>query len=297
MEAIDLINIAGGSHITIDGLKLQHFNAYGIHSEGGSSLGQAVTTGNTFENNDIGFNTVTSWSSGGIFAEGASPDTTIVNNYVHDLGSFGISVTSWFAAGDSIDGSVIAHNVVTNTVERMSDGGAIYVGMHGGYQAPANGVQILDNFVSQTGAPGVGGVAGIYLDDNANDVLVSGNVIGPNNAGSGNASRADSEAFEIHNGHDNHITGNIVDLGSSGKEQTTFYFQDGGSFKGMSGNSFTGNVVVSDFSGSAHTSSGFAYAEYNGVSSDYTIQNNLYFNYGGGQVLTDGQLASDAVPW
>ncbi len=295
-----VISIRGGSNITIDGLKVQDFVDYGISVSGGPHMEfgspTAPASGNTVRNCDVGFNTLTSWNTGGISFFDTTPNSTIKNNYVHDVTSAGISITSWFAADDSIGGSIIANNVVLRSVQRKSDGGAIYVGMHGGYQAPPNGIQVLNNFVRDYGGPGIGGPAGIYLDDNTNNVLVSGNIVGPATPGSGNASRPDYQPFEIHNGHDNHITGNIADLGSTGGAQIALYFQDRDSTHGMAGNTFTGNIIVANFTGDWHTFSGFAYAQYHGAASDYTIRDNHYFNYGGGPVLTHGSLASDSNP-
>jgi hypothetical protein len=295
--SIDLVLIKGGSNITINGLKLQNFAAYGIHSEGGPTFGVAAASGNTIENCDIGFNTATGWNTGGFYAEGAAPNTTIVNNYVHDLGSMGIAINTWFSAGDKIDGSVIANNVVLRTVERMSDGGAIYLSMHGGDQT--SHVTVTNNFVRDYGGPGVTGAAGVYLDDNASHVTVTGNVIAPPTQGTVSTGNLGATAFEMHNGNSNVISDNIVDLGDSGRALAAVWFQDSASVAGMGGNTFTGNVVMSDFAGNQNTNfsgqSGYTFYE-NSSSSNFTINNNIYFNYAGGQVRTDGPSASDSHP-
>jgi len=301
-----VISVQGGSNITIDGLTVQNFADYGIVVTGGpnAEVGgpSAAASGNTVENCMVtNPNGVAEWNTGGIEFFDSTPNSTISHNYVYDMPYNGIGITTWFSADDPIGGSVIEGNVVINTVH-ATDGGAIYVGMHGGYQAPTNGVQILDNYVSDYGGPGVGGVAAIYLDDNANNVLVSGNVIGPAAAGTGTgnptengAPRTDVEAFEIHNGHNNTITDNIVDLGSSGTEQVAVYFQDSGSIDGMAGNALTNNIIIGNYSGNENTQSGDAFSE-NGAASDYTIENNVYYNYGGGQMLTDGSVTGDSNP-
>jgi len=300
-----VISVQGGSNITIDGLKVQHFNDYGITVTGGphAEFGgpSAAASGNTIENCEVS-NTGgrAAWNTGGIEFFDSTPNSTISHNYVHDMPYNGLSMTTWFSADDPIGGSVIKGNVVIDTVH-VTDGGAIAVAMHGGYQAPPHGVQILNNYVSGYGGPGVGGVTAIYLDDNANNVLVSGNVIGPAAPGAGTnatengAPRNDVEAFEIHNGHDNTITGNIVDLGSSGTEQVALYFRDNGAIAGMAGNALTNNIIIGNYHGNATTQSGYAYSQ-NGAASDYTIQNNAYYNYGGGRILTTGRLASDRNP-
>ena len=77
--------------------------------------------------------------------------------------------------------------------------------------------------------------------------------------------------------------------------------QDGGTIAGMAGNVFTDNIVISSFTGSQQTTSsgvnGFTFFENGGQpASDFTIENNLYYNYAGGRVDTSGNVASDASP-
>jgi hypothetical protein len=278
---IDLININGASNVTINGLKLQHFNAYGIAGSNTPNL--------TVENCDVGFNVVTSWQSAAMVTGGTSPNVHFLNNYVHDVGSQGIALfDNWSGAGGtgSIDGSVISGNVVLRAVQRMSDGGGIYVSMHGGSQN--SHVAVSNNYVADYGAPGVNSDNGIYLDDNASNVTVTGNVVAPPQVGAG-------AAFVVHNGHDNHISGNLVDLGQSATTEYAAVWWGDGPFLGggMQGNSFTGNVVISNFAGNQNTG---AFLENQGSSSDYTIQNNVYYNYGGGQTRTDGAISSDSHP-
>jgi hypothetical protein len=285
-----MIDIKGGSNITINGLKIQNFTTYGVIVDGGSG---ATASGNTVENSDIGFNTVTAWNSGGIYFWGNAPNSVIKDNYVHDVGSMGIGLNP-YDSGQSIDGSVISGNVVLRAVERMSDSGGIYVSGHGGTQT--SHVTVSDNYVRDFGGSGVTNANGIYLDDNASNVTVSGNVVGPAAVGTGNS----AAAFFVHNGHDNHITGNIVDLGSSGGEYTVQWGHDGASIAGMGGNTFTGNVVVSNFTGNQNTIgflNGYSFIQSPDTpSSWYTIQNNDYFNYAGGQIRTDGPVAADSHP-
>jgi hypothetical protein len=294
--ATDIVQIVGGSNIVINGLKVQNFHAYGIHSQGGTRFGVPAASGNTIENCDIGFNTMTSWNSGAFYSEGAAPKTAIKGNYVHDVGSQGIAINTWFNPSDKIDGSVIADNVVLRAVQRMSDGGAIYVSMHGGDQT--SHVTVTNNFVRDYGAPGVTGAAGIYLDDNASHVTVTGNVVAPPTEGSVGAGNLGAAAVEIHNGNHNTISGNILDLGDSGRVWAAIWYQDSASIAGMAGNRFTGNIVVSAFIGIQHTNftGQTGYTHFQNVPSDFTIRDNVYHNRAGGQVRTDGPLASDSNP-
>jgi hypothetical protein len=286
-----MIDIKGGSGITINGLKLQNFTTYGVIVDGGGRNGTA--SGNTVENCDAGFNSVSDWNSGGIYFWGDAPRSTIRHNYVHDVGSMGIGLNP-YDARESIDGSVIAGNVVLRTAQRVSDSGAIYVSGHGGTQS--SHVSVTGNLVRDYGAPGVTKAIGIYLDDNASHVTVVGNVVGPAATGAGNG----VTGIFLHNGHDNHVGGNIIDLGSSARQYTVQWGHDHASIAGMGGNSFTGNIVISNFSGKQNTvgyRNGYSYIQSPSTpASWYSIQNNVYHNRGGGQVRTDGPVAGDSNP-
>jgi hypothetical protein len=289
-KLLRVIDIEGGSGITIDGLKIEHFVDYGIFAGGSTKTGKgaiSAVSGNTVENCDVGFNTTTNWNSAGIAFIGAAPRTVIKNNYVHDLGSMGIIMNTYYCPEDGIGGSVIANNVVLRAVQRMYDGGAIYVSMHGGYQAAPGGVAVSSNFVRDQGAIGIAGpygasVTGIYLDDNANNVTVTGNIVGPPAEGSITSKNSnDVCGILVHNGHDNHISGNIIDLGDSGMVATVVWGYDSASIKGMGGNLFEGNIVMSSYPGEQRTSSGgiagYAYMENDKRAGDCRIDGNVYF--------------------
>jgi hypothetical protein len=78
------------------------------------------------------------------------PNSTITNNYVHDIGSQGISSYAYYA-GQSVNGTVIENNVVLRAVQRMSDGGAIYIDMQGD---PKGSSYTIENNVYWNYAPG-----------------------------------------------------------------------------------------------------------------------------------------------
>jgi hypothetical protein len=158
-------------------------------------------------------------------------------------------------------------------------------------------VTITNNLVRDFGANGVTGAAGIYLDDNTSNVTVTGNVVGPPTEGAVSTGNLGATAFEIHNGNSNSISGNIVDLGDSGRDWTAVWYQDSGSMAGMGGNTFTGNTVISDFAGNQNTNftgqTGYSYFQ-NSAGSNFSIADNDYFNYAGGQTRSDGQSMSDS---
>ncbi len=307
-----LIAIEGGSNITINGLKLENFVDYGILGGGGQNTNWgavAEDTGNTIENCDIGFNTITSWHSAGISLSG--PNATIANNYIHDIGSQGIASYAYYA-GQSINGTVIKNNVVLRAVQRMSDGGAIYTNMHSGIQSDY--VTIINNYVADQGSANTWGVHGIYLDDLSSNVTVTGNVVRAPSVGTGTGSGSRYgtnaiSAFLDNSGNKNVISGNIVDLGSSATVSTVVFYYDSAEpvDVGMEDDTFTGNIVISNFTGGLKTNvsgvSRYAYFAYTpALGADpkgfsYTIQNNAYWNYAaGGPVSSNGTVASDSSP-
>lgn len=306
-----MIAIDGASNLTINGLKLQHYYDYGING-GFSGAAHPETrdvphgAGNLIENCDVGFNVITKWESSGISV--SAPDTYIINNYVHDVGSQGIAIYAYFP-GDSIDGSVIANNLVLRAVQRMSDGGGIYVSMHGISRSEIQHVTVANNYVRDMGAANTWGVNGIYLDDLASNVLVIGNVVGPPNltTGTGPHSRYGTHdicAFNNNSGNHNVYTGNIIDLGSAGNEFIALFYYDRDEMfdVGMDGNSFTRNIIVSNIAGPLKADSeektAYAYNESKDPAGyGYTIKDNVYWNSAAGhRVFSNGTLSSDSNP-
>jgi hypothetical protein len=289
----DLFSIDGVSNITIDGIKMQNVNDYAIFTPS-----NALNNNVTIENCDIGFNNHTGAIGGfnPIIALDNSTNTKILNNYVHDTASQGIALFA-FNAGDSIDGSVISGNVVLRTVQQMNDGGGIYLNMR---DTNVNGghVTISNNFVEDYGGSGITSAEGIYLDDDASNVTVTGNVIGPGAAGT-----AQPMATIINGGCNNVFSGNIIDVGKTGTGLVAGWTEPGGggavSFNWTGPNVFEHNIVVSDYAGSTQTSrsgiSGQEYVQGPGYPTAFgTIADNVYFNYGGGAETTTGNIVSDS---
>jgi hypothetical protein len=307
-----IIAIEGASNITINGLKIENFVDYGILGDGGPNTNWgtvAEDTGNTIENCDVGFNTISSWSSAGISLSG--PNATIANNYVHDVGSQGIASYAYYA-GKSINGTVVKNNVVLRAVQRTSDGGAIYVNMHSGIQSDY--VTVTNNYVADQGSANTWGVHGIYLDDDTSNTTASGNVVGPPSVGTGTGSGSQwgtnaISAFIDNSGNHNAITGNLIDLGSSGAVTTVLFAYDTAEIAdvGMEQDSFTGNIVISNFTGSLRANStgvtGYAYFQNTPAlgtdpkGASYVIHDNVYWNYAsGGSVFSNGTVTSDSAP-
>lgn len=298
----DVINIVGASGITIDGLKLQNGDVALIHVLGGRR-----SNGIMVRNCDIGFTrNDRGATTAGILVENAT-NSTIAHNFVHDTTGQGISLFA-YTAGTSIDGDRVTGNVVLRAGQADGDIGAIYTnmfatGLEGGH------VTIAGNFIRDTGVARLRkNIVGIYLDDNSSNIKVAGNVVGPPAAGAVNRDNANfTGAFLVHNGANNTISGNIVDLGASGMVATVNWAQDKSNLgQGMPGNRFTNNIVISSFPGPQQTTesgiTGHSYFESMNYTapaprpSDFAVADNLYFNYAGGQVRTDGSVIGDAHP-
>ena len=288
-----IISIEGGaSNIIIDGLTVENFGIVGIHSGAG---GGALTSGITIENCNIGFGQNTSDATSGGIVFDNTVNISVLNNYIHDVPAAGIAVYA-YNPGDQTSG-VIANNVVLNTVQARSDSGAIYTEM---LSTAANSLTIENNFVADYGSAGNYGQIGIYLDEGANHVTITGNVVGPPTEGSvPSAGTNDTAAAFTDAGFDNTFSNNIVDLGDSGRVFAVEFY--GYSGYGESGNVFEGNTILSDFTGAQGTNmsgeTGYAYFQNMGPASNYAIENNVYWNYAaGGSEFTNGVLASDSNP-
>lgn len=282
-----VIGIRGGSHIRINGLGIQHYHDQGIGLNAGPLYRLPNSAGIVVENCDIGFNSAAavSWAASAIIFEGVVTGTVISHNYIHDLTSEGVVITA-YNPGSSIDGTVIESNVVLRASQAMTDDGSIYVGMHN--RNTSDHVAIRNNFVRDWGGVGVKGAHGIYVDDTASHVTVTGNIVGPPVSGA-----VEPSNIILNGGSDNTLTGNLLDLGASGADTAVVFYGDKTTVThGMAGNVFSGNIVISGFAG---TQKDYTYPElWRGELP--TIANNVYHNYGGGQERTDGHRSGDAAP-
>ncbi len=285
------------NNVTIDGLTIENYGQFGIYHDVGANA--TPISGITIENNDIGDSTVAgTWESGAVFIDNVN-GITIANNYIFNVQSEGIALFA-FAAGNVLNDASITGNVVIGAVQGMTDGGAIYVNDQSGYHG--TDISITNNYVADYGSASASRAAGIYLDDSASYWTVSGNVIGPPNPASPNSSQSDY-AIETNNGIDNTIENNIIDLGTTGNVYAVLWYYGDSPVTSLTGPSESGevfahNIVISDFAGADSPTEQGAYAffENSGNASDYTIDDNVYYNYGGGQMLTNGPVASDANP-
>jgi hypothetical protein len=290
-------SIKGARNVRINGFRLQNFTSYSIIDWPGSP-------GAVIENNEVELMTKAPPVQGAgivVGIAGSSPNVSIIHNYVHDVASVGIQLAAW-GAGENVDGGVISGNVVIRAAQLSDDNGAIYVNMkHTGDSAGR--VTIANNFIRDTGAADHTTLQDIYLDDNASNISVTGNVLGPFSPGVSN--RNELSKVYIHNGHNNTVSGNIIDLGSSSFAAPITYGYDRDSTAGMSNNVFEGNIILSKFTGRLHSFFGqVAYFEGDSLGgvgriqpSWFAIRNNLYWNYApGGLVFSNGTLKGDENP-
>lgn len=292
--------LLGTSNVTIEGFVIQNFVDYGIL---GGPLGGTLGNANSVMYCEVGYNTATSWQSGGITL--SMPNSTIAFNYVHDVGSQGIAAYAYYP-GQSIRGTVISNNVVLRAVTRMSDGGAIYVNMHNGNNTDY--VTINNNYIAEQGSPATWGVHGVYMDDLASRVAVYDNVVRAPQSGTGSSSSFGVNAvsaFFVTNGNHDLITNNIVDLGDSGTVSVAIfaYARTEPIDVGMMGNVVSSNIVLSNFTGpnTSANSADHGYAYYEDTADpmgySYSIENNLYWNYApGGAIFPNGTAISDSSP-
>jgi hypothetical protein len=292
----NIILIQGGSNITINGLQLQNFPLWGgITVHGGPAYfdyayqgGQAYQSagpahGNTIKNNIVhnlgtsADNTPPFDNFAGIGAWGDVQDTTIANNAVYDVGGVAIAVGVLQMGPKKGANNVVVENNVCynlNTASGAGDTGGIYFIDRTSSSA---GWVIKNNFIRDTG-PISSSTKAIYLDDNASNVVVTGNVV----------TGLSSFAFQFHSGSNNQASHNIIDLGGSGN-QFLIEYQNQGPAGGMTGNTFTNNIVVAKFGGSGSTGDVF----YSGDGNAFTnllVQNNIYWNYSSGSIPISGGI-------
>jgi hypothetical protein len=304
----DIILILGGSNITITNLKMANAAYRGVGIHGGLAFADdpafntsvPAATGNKITNTEIyniaplDYTGPAYWNSGGVAAQGRVIDTTIENNFFHDMNSMGLGLRAEGQAGDDISGGMIRNNILIDTMKAITaDGGAIYVQDIGARSA---NIVISNNYISNyQGATAKEG-HGIYLDQAASNILVTDNFIQAGaSAGEG------TTAFLLSSGNNVTFSNNIIDLGSTAQVSIAGILKyPTGYTTNMANNVISSNIIVMNFAGEQKTAyfglAGYSYMfGGNGVVPP-TISNNVYKNYGGGEERTDGHIQSDANP-
>lgn len=306
-QVTDLILIMGGSRINIDGFLLRNARYRGVGIHGGAAFSDdpifnvnvGPASGNIVRNSEIfGISAprgapgdYSFWNSGGVVSQGLVPFTIISNNYVHDVNSMGMRIGAE-RPGDDYSGSKIERNIIVSSMRVISDGGAIYLQ---DVNAKSTDVSITHNYIYDFQGSANDQGRGIYLDQSASNVDVSGNIIraGPHGA-------EGSAALMISGGSNNRVTNNVVDLGCSSKIITAIFLMlKSGPNTSMSGNTFERNLVLSNFRGLQKTTT-FNHQGYSfycgGKFPTPKIRNNVYFNAARGEQRTDGDCVSDDAP-
>jgi uncharacterized protein (TIGR03437 family) len=283
----ELVTLDGASHVTIDGLQLQHFRWIGVGVHGGGGFYElfpgstTAADGNSITDNvihdgayDLG--PVFGYGGGGFYSEGNTPNLTVANNVVSSVSAFGIEAQAGNAGqGGNVSSLRIANNVLLSTCQLENDCGAIYVQDK---NTTSTGIRIDNNYVRDTGYPAYP-ARPIYLDDGVSGATVTHNVI---------AAGLYIWAFTIHGGRNDTFSSNIVDLGGGNNREILLYEGDG--LTGMAGNALRGNLIVSGGGGGGYEGRSF--------DAQPTIANNAYHQYGGSSIYTGGYtgLTGDSSP-
>jgi len=248
----------GATNLTFDGLNIHNFDFAGFTSIGGVS---GLTVRNNIISN-INFIVASGPQNAAAVQCYHCANATIAHNYIHDIASFGISIS-----GGSTSNLVYDSNVLQNTCTQIRDCGALYT--QDTPTGASTGQIMVNNYVRDgvtfSGTAGGWG-SSVYLDDCASNWTIKGNVLAGNNG---------TNNFMIHGGNHISVTGNILDL--DGQNVSLARFQSSGC-PAITGNTFQGNIIISN--GSA--------GGYNGFTGNVTTQNNAYFNYDGGTLLSSG---------
>lgn len=179
------IVITGGRHVTLDGLHLTAFGQLAVEIEGGQHHRLANTLirdvdagavrvhggnrrtlergGHEVINNHLTrFGRIYRTGTPAVHLDGVG--NRIAHNRIHEAPHMGI----WFMGNDHL----IELNEIYDIARETGDVGAIYTGR----DYTSRGTVIRHNYLHHLLGPGLHGVRGVYLDDFASGIVVSGNV-------------------------------------------------------------------------------------------------------------------------
>lgn len=227
------ITLTGAPRTIVEGNRLEQLGASGIQVTYGSSA--SLIAGNTITDAGMVLKDVA-----GVSVYGAN-DTVIRGNDIRGSARYGISIKNWDAATVNV-GTVVEYNRLYDTMRETADGGAIEmlgrsdidtrtairgndIRTVGGYATDASG-SWLSRYKS----------FGIYLDDQANGVAVTDNLV----ADTGWAS------VFVHGGDANRIENNFALLGNPRERFIRLeWVPNAGEAGRLKDNGVTRNVVVS----------------------------------------------------
>jgi hypothetical protein len=313
----NVFTLLGASNVSIVGLTIRNFASWGIGIHGGDAdppggFTEATATADSviIQDNviDGGYTRANNgWAGGGIWADGQVTNLTVANNAILNQYGSGVRVGAngdGNSPSDTISGLTVKNNVVLASDLATGDNGAIYVQDQ---NFASTSLSITNNFIRDyQSAPNLRNATvpardvAIYLDRGASNVIVSGNVIAPTADPIEIAGGNSTQAFFIGSGHSNSITGNIVDLGSSAWVLNLAYELYHASDIPMTGNRISSNIFIGNWSGAQLSGffgvDGIAYAAAGAGLTVPAVQDNLYYNYGGGSISASGNVFNDSAP-
>ena len=225
--------------ITIDGIEIRnclnsgvHLNGYRTPSDEGTVSGCIIQ--NCYIHNIAnGVSNPGAGNTGGVRGSFATQNNIVRNNRITDTFGPSVSFVSG-SANETIAGNQILNNIcmrANNT--NQADTGSIYLLDRGHGAISTATVTIAGNFVQD---PGNGAATkGIYLDDHASRINVTGNIV----------CGTMKNGMQLHGGDHVVFSGNIFDL-SSCSEQPLYYQEAANSAPGnwgMGFNYFNGNIL------------------------------------------------------
>ena len=268
------IVLVGSSGNTVAGCQFDNWVVCGVEFKDASNsnvfdsnfcdgAGSTVSTGET--------------TSGAFYGHGVSYNV-ISSNLVQNCPGTGITIANFDGPAPPIYtlnvGNAVRYNTVLNCGTVGTDTGSIYT--VGRAQADTQ-MTIEYNYVS--GARNLTQankhIVGIYLDDEANGVLVRGNIVRD----------VQDNCIHYHGGQNCVVMGNVIDMGSAACTATLF--QEAvyaGNTQAMTGNLLQGNIIYSS------SATPTVIKDFNGGTK--TISNNLYFNTQGAAMTSN----SDGSP-
>jgi len=224
--------INGTNGATINGLQIQRFI---------QTLIQVYDPNVVIKNNTLHDYTNHS-NNGAVNIGGATAQNAqVLNNYIYSTPERGISIGPCFQAGcgGGTNNALVSGNYIQNSCQQEPDCGGIYIV---DFQSPrSTNMRILNNYIRDSYISSSGG-RGIYLDDGASGVTVSGNIV----IGAG------TTCYNIHAGWHNTYTGNLCDLAAV-SSTNILLSQNGDQGSGGNngpGNSFSNNIIIAGMSGS-----------------------------------------------
>lgn len=212
--------LARSDNVTIDNLYFKGYSNSAIFVNG--ARGVRLT------NNDVEETLSRAWSQAGIHLTGTVSGAVVSDNKIVGADYGGIVIDT--DTHSDVSGIVVSKNIVSNTCRVIRDCGAIYVNDRA---QKSKSIKITDNTIEDFGPLSSGG-RGIYLDDFASFVVVSGNkVSGPG-----------VYAVQIHSGCHNLIKNNTFDLRKLTPPTMLLFQTEPNSLRGVDGNIVENNSFI-----------------------------------------------------